>query len=85
MAIFHVIGYAADGDRVIDVMVDDATDEGPDFYAFKMLHADGVICAQVYPDGAPGETVTALVTRCDPGVDWDEKAAEWGFGDGSLD
>jgi hypothetical protein len=69
----HVLGYDANGDRLIDTVVEDETDEGPDFYAFKVLHATGVVvCAQVFPFGEPGEVVTALVTTCDPGVEFSD-------------
>jgi hypothetical protein len=69
---YQVIGLNATGDRVIDTLVEDVTGEGPDFYAFKALHADGVVCAEILPLGAPGSTVTALVVKCDPGVDLDD-------------
>jgi hypothetical protein len=65
---YQVIGYSADGDRAIDTMVEDETAEGPEFYAFQALHATDVVCAQVFPVGAPGQVVTALVSRCDPGL-----------------
>lgn len=69
--IFQVIGLDISGDRIIDTIVEDATSEGPEFYAFKALHATGVVCAQIFPVGQPGQIVTALVTKCDPGVDLD--------------
>jgi hypothetical protein len=67
----HVIGLSDVGDRLIDTIVEDETGEGPDFYAFKVLHATGVVCAQVFPLGEPGQVVEALVSRCDPGIDLD--------------
>ena len=68
---YQVIGLDVHGDRVIDTLVEDETGEGLDFYVFKMLHADGVVCAQVFPVGQPGRVVTALAAKCDPGVDLD--------------
>lgn len=78
--VFQVIGYSGDGDRLIDTIIEDSTDEGPEFYAFKARHADDVICAQVFPLGGPGEVVEALVTQCDPGVEWSD-IADAGLGD----
>lgn len=67
--IFQVIGLDIKGDRVIDAIVEDDAGDGPEFFANSLLHATGVVCAQIFPVGAPGQMVTALVTRCDPGVD----------------
>jgi hypothetical protein len=64
----QIIAYDGGGERVKDFIIE--PDEGLEFYAHQLLHVDGVICVQIFPLGAPGQIVEALLTRCDPGVDF---------------
>ena len=66
---FRVVGYGAErgAKPIIDTAVEDVTGEGPDFYAFKALHATGVVCAAVWREGLDLDE-PPLVTRCDPGI-----------------
>lgn len=64
---FHLIGYGIDGRRVIDTV--GSFDETPEFYAFQMLHADGVVCAEVIvADGEQPSGSRSVLRQCDPGV-----------------
>ena len=64
---YRVVGYGAErgADPIIDTVVEDVTGEGPEFYAFKALHADGVVCALIWREGIDEPPV---FTQCDPGV-----------------
>ncbi len=66
---FRVMGYGAErgADPIIDAVVEDVTGEGPEFYAFKALHADGVVCAAIWRAGKEMDE-PPLHVQCDPGV-----------------
>lgn len=74
--------WDANGEPIHDgSIIDDETDEGPAFYAHQLLHADGVVCVQIFPVGEPGSVVEALLTRCDPGVDFTDVVTQNDGGD----
>jgi hypothetical protein len=68
MRTFHVRTYDGDGVLIRDFTVVDETDEGPDFYAHHLLHADGVVCVDI----RSAEDDSVVLQRCDPGVEFDE-------------
>lgn len=67
MATYRVISYDDEGDAVRDFTVDVVEPDGPAFVAHQVLHADGIVCVQIF------DTLDTLLYRqCDPGLDFDE-------------
>lgn len=73
---FRVRGYSATGRVILDATQVDETGEGPAFYAFHALHADGVTCVAIYDSDQtvdPGRVGdTPVFKQCDPGVQFDD-------------
>lgn len=59
MAQLRVRAWNAEGVQVKDSIIEDLTDEGPEFYVHQLRHINGVVCAEV----SDGHTTVRL---CDP-------------------
>jgi hypothetical protein len=74
MRTFRVRTYDADGAPLKDFTTPDETDEGPEFYAHQLLHADDVVCVSIWDNdltldpNLAGDT--PLLRRCDPGLEF---------------
>ncbi len=69
---FRVRGHGAAGEVILDAVQVDETDEGPGFYAFKALHADGVVCAAIWDNDRTLDPDligdTPVLMQCGPGT-----------------
>lgn len=65
---YRVIGYGAErgAEPIVDNVIVDETDEGPEFYAFQVLHVSGVVCCAVWREG---HNEPPVAVRCYPDVD----------------
>ena len=73
---FHAIAYNSAGEAAKELMIVDEHDDGPEFFAHQILHQDDITCVQIFPvvdlqpGGAGFDPPAALLTRCDPGVEF---------------